>query len=154
MFFWKLSCEKGVDVLQKTDIQKEYNQNPTNSERRIMHCYTVKCFTSSLVFDGLSQSSLHRQKCAKQRFVVFQLILAASTDSCQFGGTLWFFWTKMLLLIHSCYFLLNWTAGTLTIKSGITPNNYYSTGPQPCFPINILSPLPLVSVLEGRLKHL
>jgi hypothetical protein len=45
-----------------------------------------------------------------------------------------------------------WTANILTVKIGISPKNYFFyTGPQPPFPINLLS---LVGDLEGRLKHL
>jgi hypothetical protein len=45
---------------------------------------------SLLVFSGFRWSSLCRKKCTKELLVVSQLILAASTDSCQFGRALLF----------------------------------------------------------------
>jgi hypothetical protein len=50
--------------------------------------------------------------------------------------------------------VLNWTAGILRTKCGIAPRNYFQTGPQHPFPINLLFFLPLVGGLEGRLKTL
>jgi hypothetical protein len=50
----------------------------------------VQCFASLLVLSGLHWSSFYREKLTKELLVVFQLILATSADSCQFGSTLSF----------------------------------------------------------------
>jgi hypothetical protein len=47
-------------------------------------------YNTSLVFDGLHWSSGTREKLTKELLMVFQLVLATSTDSGQFNGALWF----------------------------------------------------------------
>lgn len=46
------------------------------------HFCIVMLHTTALVFAGLSWSSFHRQKYAKNLLMVFWLILATFTDSC------------------------------------------------------------------------
>jgi hypothetical protein len=46
-------------------------------------------------------SPLHKEKCAKELLVIFQMLLAVSSDSCRFGSEPHSFsWIKPLLLIH------------------------------------------------------
>lgn len=68
-------------------------------------------------------------------------------DSCRFGRALF------LLECVWCV-LLNLSAGILIMRNGITPKNYFYTGLQHPFPINLLFPLSLDSGWDGRLKHL
>lgn len=58
---------------------------------------------------------------------------------------------ESLLLIPVWGLVLDWTADILTVKTGMAPKNF-KTGPQPSFPIILLSPLPLVNELERSFK--
>lgn len=72
------------------------------------------------------------------------LALAASADSCKFRGALQFLLDQVLLLIYVWCLLLDWTAQGTTSKQVHNPP----------FPINLLSLLPLVGELKGRLRYL
>ena len=67
-----------------------------------------------LVVTDLCWSSLHREKCAKELVVVFRPLLAASTDSCQFGRTSQFLLDQPSA-IDSCLVFVNWTGLMLAI---------------------------------------
>ena len=93
-------------MLEKAcEVWKECKWNPTDSERSLLHPYTLWLHTTLLffagcaslaglaillVFTGLCWSSLHREKCTNELLMVFWRILATSTDVCQFVGALWF----------------------------------------------------------------
>ena len=61
---------------------------------------------------------------------------------------------KLLLLIHVCCLLLDWTADILTTKLGIAPKQLLlNRSTTPLVLLTIFLPT-LVGGLEGRLKHL
>ena len=143
MLFWKLSC----DVLLKQmlqgvcDIWKEYKWNPVNSERVFLHCNTLLCFAGLHFIERNAPKNLSWYSSSFWWYPLTRADTAELRDFC---------WIVPLLLIHAWCLPLNWTVGILTTKSGVSPKNYYKIGPQPPFPINLLSLLPLVSGLEGR----
>jgi hypothetical protein len=103
----KQTCERVCDV------RNEYKWNPANiGEVFLALLHHVMLHWSLLASQTtLCWSSVHREKHAKQRLVVFRLILASSADSCRFSGAL--------------QFLLDRAAANdlcvLTTKNGITP---------------------------------
>jgi hypothetical protein len=121
-------------------FKKIYKWNLTDSDRMLFHYYTVQHFT------GLRWSSLHREKWAKELLVVpansgcFLWLMLIQWSLAVSSGSFCHYW----FIFGVCY----WT-GILTMKSGIAPRNYFWTGPQHPFPINLLSPWPLVRGLEG-----
>lgn len=86
--------------------------HPERARSRLF-CYTCNLL---LVF-------VHREKCAKERLMVFWLTLAGSADSDRLAEPCSFCCIELLLLIHVWCLLLVWTAGILT-RTGITPRNY------------------------------
>jgi hypothetical protein len=79
---------------------------------------------SWLVLAGLDWSSFHRNTPKNFSWYsgCFWLLLLTDTD---FAEPCCFCWIILLLLIHVGCLLLNWTAGILKTKSGITPRNYF-----------------------------
>lgn len=83
----------------------------------------------------LHWSSLCKEKGIKQ-LVVFLLILATSTDSCQLGRTLQFLQDQAPILIPVWCLLVDWAAGMLTTKEWNCPKR--TTSKQSPFPIKLL----------------
>lgn len=99
--------------------------------------------TSSMVFT-LQRKTCQRTSCG------IRLIPLTCADLARPCG---FCWIQPWLLIEVWCFLLVWIDGILIMKNLVTPKNYFSTGPQPSFPINLLPPQALVNGLEEKLKH-
>lgn len=106
-----------------------------------------------MVFTLLWWSSFHRKKRAKELFLVFWLILSTSTDLCQWGRPAisvgvshhyWFVFRVLLLTGLRVSSQIKWI-----LPKKLLLNK--STNP---FPINLLSPISMVSGKEGRLKYL
>ena len=136
-FLWELSCVTccfsgsclvrwcfaEVDAWESRvcDFWKEYKWIPMNSESLLLHCDdAVQCFsgfTSPAVFT--LQREMHRRTsrgipASSGQFCWLVLIWWSLRDFC---------WMGPLLLVHVWCLLLNWTAGILTMKSGIAPKN-------------------------------
>jgi len=84
--------------------------------------------------------SLCREKCAIEPCWFWPLlwIHVNLAEPCSFAGYCWFLfcvccWTGLLLLISVRHFLLDWTAGILTRKSGITPKELLLNKPTAAF---------------------
>lgn len=181
-FFWKLGCStwcfSGNCLLRGCFTEADTQQgmrcfaeaetfrdcmvfgesiNGTPQTVRWCFCITTLCdallvFTSCATFRwSLFFNGLHfvERNSPKKLLVLFRL-LPLTHDLARPGG---FCWMEPWLLIGVWCFLLDWTDGILITKSSVTPKNYFKTGPQSLFPINLLSPQALVSGLEERLKR-
>lgn len=95
---------------------------------------TVAMVLLALLHD-LCLSWLHR-KPPKNFLVVFQQLLAASTDSCWLAEPHCFFWVEPVLL-----FVFGVLLGDWTVVSGDKncPKELFLNGPQALFPINLFS---------------
>ena len=82
----------------------------------------------------------------------FCLHLVTSADSCWSAEPHPFFWIKLLLLMRVWYFTSGQDCWQWRLKSPHRTISKQVCGP-PC-PVSYLPPLPLVSGLKGRLKHL
>ena len=94
----KQTCERVCDV------RNEYKWNPANiGEVFLALLHHVMLHWSLLASQTtLCWSSVHREKHAKQRLVVFRLILVASVDSCRFNGPLLFL-LDSVVMFGVCY---------------------------------------------------
>jgi hypothetical protein len=71
-------------------------------------------------------AGLHIEKCPEELPVEFWMILVASTGAHEdLAEPCGFCWMEQVLLFHVWSLLLDWTSGKLTMKSKITPKNYF-----------------------------
>lgn len=115
--FWTLSCERMFcwsGCLRRCVM---FGKSESRTPQTVKGC---SCFATPATF---CWSSLHREKYAKERLMVFWLTLAGSADSDRLAEPCSFCCIELLLLIHVWCLLLVWTAGILT-RTGITPRNY------------------------------
>jgi hypothetical protein len=113
--------DENSDLWGHMMVRKNINGTP-QTVRLMLHCYTVQCFFSLLVFDGLASSLVFtllyfveknmpkNYWCYSGRFLPLLLNYANSLELCSFCGIL------QLLLISVWCLLLNCTADTLTIE--------------------------------------
>jgi len=116
LFFWKLSWKRSCNVLLKQTLEREHvmftkSINTTPQTMRERSCIGSPC-NALMVFTDLCLSWLHWEKHTRERLLVFWLLLAASSDSCQFGRALQFL-SDQAAATDLCLVFAEWTGQLL-----------------------------------------
>lgn len=132
-FFWKLPGKRACDVLlerrleRTCDVWKVYKYNPVDSGLFLPLIAGLHWSLLTLVFADDSLALVHFAFFIETHQRPSRDILAASCLSVSSGSNCYyrsvnsiFKWIVLLLLIR-----VNWIANILTMKSGITPENYF-----------------------------